>query len=99
MTEMGTFRSIGSRRTRRRDFFYTAAGALAVLGARSVSAAQVVARQGIPERVRGVRAITFDVFGTVVDWRSSIIAEGRELGRRRGLDVDWEIFADRWRAG
>ena len=31
-----------------------------------------------------VRALTFDVFGTVVDWRGSIIREGRRLGRANG---------------
>jgi 2-haloacid dehalogenase len=45
----------------------------------------------------GVTALGFDVFGTVVDWRSSIIREGRELGRTKGLDVDWEAFTDAWR--
>jgi 2-haloacid dehalogenase len=48
---------------------------------------------------RQVRALTFDVFGTVVDWRSSIIAEGRKLGRRKRLAVDWPAFADAWRGG
>jgi 2-haloacid dehalogenase len=45
------------------------------------------------------RALVFDVFGTVVDWRGSIIREGRALGRRKKLNVDWEKFADDWRAG
>jgi 2-haloacid dehalogenase len=45
-----------------------------------------------------VRALTFDVFGTVVDWRSSIVREGEALGRRKGLaHVDWTAFADAWR--
>jgi len=44
-----------------------------------------------------IKALTFDVFGTVVDWRSSIIREGQALGRRKGLDVDWARFADAWR--
>lgn len=44
-------------------------------------------------------ALVFDVFGTVVDWRSSVIAEGRVRGERLGLDVDWAAFADDWRAG
>lgn len=47
--------------------------------------------------VANVRALTFDVFGTVVDWRSSIIREGRALGGAKGLDVDWAAFADDWR--
>jgi 2-haloacid dehalogenase len=45
-----------------------------------------------------VKALAFDVFGTVVDWRSSIVREGEELGRRKGLSVDWAAFADAWRA-
>ena len=44
------------------------------------------------------KALLFDVFGTVVDWRGSIIAEGQAFGRARGLDVDWAAFADGWRA-
>jgi 2-haloacid dehalogenase len=47
----------------------------------------------------GVKALAFDVFGTVVDWRSTVIREGRELGRLKKLDVDWAAFADAWRAG
>lgn len=46
-----------------------------------------------------VKALTFDVFGTVVDWRGSIIAEGRKLGRRNRIAADWAAFADAWRAG
>lgn len=46
-----------------------------------------------------VKALTFDVFGTVVDWRSTVIREGRALGRAKGLDVDWPAFADAWRDG
>ncbi len=45
----------------------------------------------------GIEALCFDVFGTVVDWRSSIIDEGRALGRRLGIDADWEALADQWR--
>jgi len=50
-----------------------------------------------PAAVRRVKALVFDVFGTVVDWRSSIIREGRALGAALGCDVDWEAFADAWR--
>ncbi len=46
-----------------------------------------------------VKALAFDVFGTVVDWRSSIIREGELVGARKGLKVDWAAFADAWRAG
>lgn len=46
-----------------------------------------------------VKALTFDVFGTVVDWRSSIIRECGELGKSKGIEADWSRFADLWRAG
>ena len=50
--------------------------------------------------LRRVRALTFDVFGTVVDWRTSIVREGQMLQRRLALPAqDWAAFADDWRAG
>lgn len=45
------------------------------------------------------KALAFDVFGTVVDWRSSIIAELEAFGRAHGVDADWSAMADGWRAG
>src|SRR6266852_3460993 len=45
------------------------------------------------------KAIVFDVFGTVVDWRGTIIEEGTAWGKAKGVEVDWGRFADRWRAG
>jgi 2-haloacid dehalogenase len=47
----------------------------------------------------GVKALVFDTFGTVVDWRGSIIAEGTAWGQAKGLSIDWARFADRWRNG
>ena len=44
-----------------------------------------------------IRALLFDVFGTCVDWRSTIIREGSELNQRKGIDVDWTRLADTWR--
>jgi 2-haloacid dehalogenase len=49
--------------------------------------------------VAAVRALVFDVFGTVVDWRGSIVRELEALGRARGIEADWGAFADAWRAG
>jgi len=43
--------------------------------------------------------LVFDTFGTVVDWRGSIIAEGMAWGKGKNLKVDWARFADRWRDG
>lgn len=45
----------------------------------------------------GIKALVFDVFGTLVDWRSSIAREGEAWGRQHGLSVDWAAFADAWR--
>jgi 2-haloacid dehalogenase len=50
-------------------------------------------------QVSGVKALVFDTFGTVVDWRGSIIAEGETWGKSKGISIDWGRFADRWRAG
>jgi len=45
-----------------------------------------------------IQALTFDVFGTVVDWRNSLIREGEALAKRKGISgVNWAEFADRWR--
>jgi len=44
-----------------------------------------------------IRALLFDVFGTVVDWRSSIIAEGKVINREKNLSVNWADFVDDWR--
>ncbi|MBM4419535.1 MAG: haloacid dehalogenase type II [Chloroflexi bacterium] len=45
----------------------------------------------------GVRALLFDVFGTVVDWRSSVIAKGEAVGKRHRVEIPWPEFADAWR--
>ncbi|MBZ5612354.1 MAG: haloacid dehalogenase type II [Acidobacteriia bacterium] len=45
------------------------------------------------------KALVFDTFGTVVDWRGSIIAEGAAWGQARNITIDWARFADRWRSG
>jgi 2-haloacid dehalogenase len=44
-----------------------------------------------------VRALTFDIFGTTVDWRSGVSAEARRQGMKAGVDADWERLADTWR--
>jgi len=49
--------------------------------------------------MRVVKALVFDVFGTVVDWRTSISREVGELAERKRLRVDGAKFADAWRAG
>lgn len=47
-----------------------------------------------------IKALVFDVFGTVVDWRTPVNREARALGEAKGIGgVDWGRFADDWRGG
>src|ERR1700740_1138244 len=73
--------------------------------ARADAALQRVARARCsPNRVEEaapmseIKALVHDVFGTVVDWRSAVTADGQALGARKGITgVDWQRFADEWR--
>jgi 2-haloacid dehalogenase len=48
--------------------------------------------------VDGIRACLFDVFGTVVDWRTSVDRELTTFAERRGITgVDWTQFTKDWR--
>jgi len=87
----------------RRAFLQT--GALALIGAElggggPAAAAGIAQSSARPTaQMPAVKALVFDVFGTVVDWRTSVAEEMEELGRRKGLTVDGAKFADAWRAG
>ena len=50
-------------------------------------------------KLSAIKALTFDVFGTVTDWRSTIIREVQQISKQKGLDIDCSQFADAWRAG
>ncbi len=45
-----------------------------------------------------VKALLFDVFGTVVDWRSPVARQLAAFFEPRGVSTDWAVFADDWRA-
>lgn len=59
----------------------------------------------IPQTVRaqaagnaeGIKALIFDVFGTLVDWRRGVAREAEQLLKPLGHDLDWLAFADAWR--
>jgi 2-haloacid dehalogenase len=79
------------RAVRRRDVL--AAGSAALMGlARPAPAAPDSGGDA-------VRALVFDTFGTVVDWRSSVIRELEALAQAKNLKADWAAFADAWRGG
>lgn len=95
-------RKAGGRSLNRRAFISAGAISLAWLsvGSRPRNAfAEEAPHTPALSLSRSVRALTFDVFGTVVDWRASIIREGQLLTKTKGLDVDWPKFADAWRDG
>lgn len=48
--------------------------------------------------MNAARGLLFDVFGTLVDWRSSISRQAEDILAPLGLSTSWEGFADRWRA-
>jgi 2-haloacid dehalogenase len=60
---------------------------------------KLVAARGASTDVSTTKALVFDVFGTVVDWRTAVAREVEQLTRRKGLTIDGAKFADAWRAG
>jgi 2-haloacid dehalogenase len=46
----------------------------------------------------GVKALFFDVFGTLVDWRTGVAREAEAVLKPRGYALDWTTFAEAWRA-
>jgi 2-haloacid dehalogenase len=44
-----------------------------------------------------VKALFYDVFGTLMDWRTSIARESKAILAPLGYDIDWIAFADAWR--
>jgi 2-haloacid dehalogenase len=55
--------------------------------------------QIVKPELANVKACVFDTFGSVVEWRSSIIAEATNWGKAKGLNINWVEFTDRWRLG
>lgn len=44
-----------------------------------------------------LEVVLFDVFGTVVDWRGSVIRMLEAFGAERGVETEWAVIADDWR--
>jgi 2-haloacid dehalogenase len=86
----GTWKGHDPMEIDRREFLV--AGAVAMIGAQP--GAQTGTRTSDP-----VKALVFDVFGTVVDWRTSVAKEVEALAKRKKLTIDGAKFADAWRAG
>jgi 2-haloacid dehalogenase len=50
---------------------------------------------GVP--MPDVKALVFDTFGTVVDWRNGVARETERILKPMGYELDWHAFADAWR--
>ena len=48
--------------------------------------------------ISDVKALVFDVFGTCVDWRTSLINDFTKWSEKRGIKADWTALVDGWRA-
>jgi 2-haloacid dehalogenase len=88
--------------TSRRQFL--SASGVVMLGTASADAffglsETVQTGPSLTSQFASVRALVFDTFGTVVDWRTSITQEVEQLIARKHLQVDAAKFADAWRAG
>jgi len=87
----------------RREFLE--AGAVGIIGTEMASGGRTHALEGTQDdrrpsaAVASVKALVFDVFGTVVDWRTSVAREVEALAKRKGLRIDGARVADAWRAG
>jgi 2-haloacid dehalogenase len=84
----------------RRDFILGGA-ALAVVAATAApklgSAGPARVESGRTMSFDGIKALFFDVFGTLVDWRTGVAREAERLLRPLGHSIDWVAFADAWR--
>jgi 2-haloacid dehalogenase len=87
----------------RRGFLAAAGASLATTAITGLPSARAQHTRGGSQNMKpelaNVKAFVFDVFGTVVDWRGSVVAEAAGWGKARHLDIDWVEFADRWRLG
>src|SRR5258708_15703365 len=72
-----------------------AAGGFAGSGPFAPSRAGAQGAAGLP--MPDVKALVFDTFGTVVDWRNGVAREAERILRPMGYDLDWLAFAEAWR--
>jgi 2-haloacid dehalogenase len=79
----------------RRGAALAATGALAASGVFAPSLVQAQGGAGLP--MPNVKALVFDTFGTVVDWRNGVARETERILKPMGYDLDWLAFAEAWR--
>src|ERR1035438_1829745 len=78
---------------------FLAAGLGLGIGMAMVGRAEAQTAPALKPSLQGVKVIVFDTFGSVVDWRGSIIKDLSAWGAKEGLKADWAKLADDWRLG
>lgn len=88
--------------TVQRRSFLKAAAMVTAGGSLSSTAILIGGRsfgQGVPGNSQyGVKALFFDMFGTLLDWRTGVARSAEAILKPRGYSIDWLAFADAWRA-
>src|SRR6516225_9399211 len=79
----------------RRTAALAATGMLATSGPFTPRRARAQGAGGLP--MPDVKALVFDTFGTVVDWRNGVAREAERILKPMGYNLDWLAFADAWR--
>ena len=79
----------------RRGAALAATGVLAGFGPFAASRVRAQAAAGLP--MPNVKALVFDTFGTLVDWRNGVAREAERILKPMGYELDWLAFADAWR--
>jgi 2-haloacid dehalogenase len=88
--------------TSRREFMRTSVVAMMsaeYTAGRAIAFSSAQSAEPSKELFTSVKALVFDTFGTVVDWRTSVTQEVEQLAKKKGFKVDAAKFADTWRAG
>ena len=78
----------------RRGAALVATGALS--GSRLFAPSRARAQGAAGPPMPDVKALVFDTFGTVVDWRNGVAREAERILKPMGYDLDWLAFADAW---
>jgi 2-haloacid dehalogenase len=96
---MSVFTTNSCVTVRRRTFLSTVIAGGVLASSKLLCRGSAIAQTVPGSSQYGVRALFFDVFGTLVDWRTGVARDAEAHLKPRGYEIDWFAFADAWRAG